>query len=344
MENNNNYDHRFSEALKKEHSLFFDPNSLQGNPKNLDYLPGCPVCNSKKSHLYCVKDSFIHEECVNCGLVYLNPKLSRQATIDFYNSEANEVYNETKFHSTAEDSPDNLENLENYEILMENISDIKGKRLLEIGPGNGTFLAKASNDGFEVHGVELNSLLIDKLKKITSNIYTDDILNLNLPENYFDVIYFRDVMEHIDQPIPFLTKVHSVLKPGGILIIDTHNIKSLINQATKEYHTVIFAFEHPLHWSPKSLAFAGESVGLIMKKTYFNHLYQSFSWVINYYLKPSFTFIYPPKKSSVSIFIYRCLNRILGIGIINKIDKSVSVMISKLFNKGAKMQMVFTKN
>jgi len=339
------YDERLSIALQDEYASLQDSSGNNFSSTKIQILNKCPVCFEKKYSIYCIKDKFVHKNCKNCGLVYLDPKLSREATLSFYNSNVNEIYNEQKFHLPDKILPDDVENSHNYNLLLKSINDKKlaGKKILEIGPGRGTFLAKAVEDGFDAYAVELNSLLIDNLNKITKNVYTDDILNIELPDNFFDVIYFRDVMEHIDMPIPFLKKIHLILKPGGIVFIDTHNIKSLINSITKEYHTVIFAFEHPLHWSPKSLEFACKSVGLIMKKTYYNHHNQSLSWVINYFLKPSFTYIFPPKKSFVTIFAYKVLNKILGISIINKIDKSISVMISKLFDKGAKMQMVLTK-
>lgn len=339
------YDERLSVALQDEHKSLLDSSGTQFNSSNIELLNKCPVCSSKAYSIYCIKDKFIHKNCKTCGLVYLDPKLSREATLKFYNSKVNEIYNEQKFHLENTILPDDVENLHNYNLLLENIHDkvYTGKKLLEIGPGRGTFLAKAKEDGFDTYAVELNSLLIENLKKITSNVYTDDILNIELPENFFDAIYFRDVMEHIDMPIPFLTKIRSVLKPGGVLLIDTHNIKSLVNIATKEFHTVIFAFEHPLHWSPRSLSLACESVGLTTKKTYFSHLHQRLYIILNNYLNPSFTYIYPPKQSKVTKLFYKILTITLNLPVLKSIDSGISVLISKLLGKGAKMQMVFTK-
>ena len=340
------YDERLSVALQDEHKRLLNSSGTQFNSANIEILNQCPVCSAKDYSIYCIKDKFIHKNCKKCGLVYLDPKLSREATLKFYNSKVNEVYNEQKFHLEHTLLPDDLENLHNYKLLLENIDDkiYKGKKLLEIGPGRGTFLTKAVEDGFDTYAVELNYLLIENLKKITNNVYTDDILNIELPTNFFDVIYFRDVMEHIDMPIPFLKKIQTILKPGGIVLIDTHNIKSIVNSANKEFHPVIFAFEHPLHWSPKSLSFACESIGLITKKTCFNHLNQSLFVIVHNYLKPPFTFIYPPKRTKAVKLLFKVLAITLRLPVIKTIDSVVSVLFSKLFGKGAKMQMIFTKN
>jgi 2-polyprenyl-3-methyl-5-hydroxy-6-metoxy-1,4-benzoquinol methylase len=337
------YKQRLSLALQEEHQSLIDPATNEFKESSIEVLGECPVCENKAFTVYCVKDRFVHKKCGNCGLVYLDPKLSRDATLKFYNSLVNEIYNEEKFHKKDSFSPDDQENIENYKLVLQNAVPVQQKKLLEIGPGKGTFLAKAAKDGFEVHAVELNAKLIENLKKTTPHVYSDDIQHLGLPDNYFDVIYFRDVMEHIDKPIPFLATIERILKPGGTLIIDTHNINSIVNAATKEYHTVIFAFEHPVHWSPESLTYACEKVGLKMKSKHFDHKHQSLANIVTYKINPSFTYIYPPKRSSFSFLYYRILNKILQIGFINKIDAAVSVWISKLLSRGSKMQIVFTK-
>ena len=337
------YDERLNLALQKEHQKVMDTPRSDLFSEVAIRLNACPVCTNPNHYIYCVKDLFVHKKCKNCGFVYLDPRLNQVATVAFYNSEVNEIYNEIKFHSIEHTTADDAENLKNYELLKKHISVVKGKKLLEIGPGKGTFLAKAASDGFEVHAIELNSLLIERLKKTTDKIYVQDILELDLPDDYFDVIYFRDVMEHIPDISPFLQKVKQVLKPGGILFIDTHNIDSLINRATRQYHTVIFAFEHPVHWSPKTLSLAGTLAGLTPQNVYFDYSDLSLSRIIYYYLVPSFTYIFPPKRSKLSKFILGKLLRILEIKPIHKLDILICNFLARITNKGAKMQVLFTK-
>lgn len=337
------YDIRFNKALVQEHKkLFTDSNEFKAQYS--DRLNKCPSCGTAEYSVFCVKDSFVHKKCNSCGLVYVDPRMNLDATISFYNSDVNEVYNEIKFYNLNTTGPDDQENLNNYKLLTDIVgADNKGKKLLEIGCGKGTFLAKAAEGGFDVYGVELNQVLISKLKQITENIYTQDLLELNLPENSFDVIYFRDVAEHIPNIIPFLSKVYSLLKPGGIVFIDTHNIESVANQLTKEYHTVIFAFEHPVHWSPRSLTIAAQNVGLKFKHLHLDHRHQRIGDIIWYYLYPSFTYIFPPKRSKLSQVILKCISLIINRPILRHIDDFCVRLYSKLTKKGTKMQIFFTK-
>jgi 2-polyprenyl-3-methyl-5-hydroxy-6-metoxy-1,4-benzoquinol methylase len=339
-----NYLDRLNKELRLEHDKVFDSNTGLLKNEVAEYLYECPACGNKTSKLYAIKDGFKHDECLRCGFIYVNPRLNKEATIAFYNSPVNEVYNETKFHdNNSSISLDNQLNLENYKKVITHVKSVENKTLLEIGPGGGAFLRKAHTDKFRVHAIELNKTLIDKLAPYCEKIYTSDILSLELEDNFYDVIYFRDVMEHIPNVNAFLTKIRSILKPGGILFIDTHNIDSLINKATREYHTVLFAFEHPVHWSPTTLKIAAERVGLSHVKTYFDDIDFSLANILHYRLNPSFTYIYPPNKGGINNLFLKCLLGLLKLPVIRRIDKEVSSRVALLMKKGAKMQLVFTK-
>lgn len=338
-----NYSNRFKNALQLELNKVIDYKIKSIYEKYSVHISSCPVCDSQEHKVYLVKDYFVHMKCKKCNFIFLNPRLNENATFSFYNSEVNEIYNEKKFNSFQYDTLDDTLNLENFERLKCHVINIPEKKLLEIGPGKGTFLKKAAEVGFDVHAIELNVNLIERLKKITEKIYEHDIAELNLPDNYFDVIYFRDVMEHIPNIKIFMSNIARILKPGGIVFIDTHNIESYINKITKEYHTVIFAFEHPVHWSPKTLKLAGENSGLKWVKTYFDDIDFSMRNIINYYLYPSFTYINPPKINIISKFLLKSLSYFFRIPGISIFDRYISRKIALRMEAGAKMMLVFNK-
>jgi len=114
-------------------------------------------------------------------------------------------------------------------LIPRNINN----RILEIGAGSGDTLVeiKKLKLAVEVVGVELVSLTdsqqenseIDRL--IIGNI---EEIELDLPENYFDVIICGDVIEHLIDPWNVLRKLHKHLKNNGVLIVSIPNIR--------EYH------------------------------------------------------------------------------------------------------------
>ena len=82
----------------------------------------------------------------------------------------------------------------------------------------------------EVVGVELNELphsnqknqLIDRF--IFANIEKDQ---LDLPENYFDVIVYGDILEHLVDPWKSIDETIKYLRHGGYFIVSLPNIRHI---------------------------------------------------------------------------------------------------------------------
>jgi hypothetical protein len=202
---------RLNAALVQLHGQLFDSNG-QLRPQYCEYID-CPVCGSSHSNIYCIKDYFQHVRCTSCSLVYLNPRLNEQATVQFYNSEANEIYNEAKFPSQANvNSLDDKTNKENAAFLgnffnksTESDLPLKDIKILEIGCAKGYFLSCAAALGAKPFGIELNQRNAEIAKtnqKLT--IYQKEIFECELQSDFFDVCYARDVIEHIHNPTNFL--------------------------------------------------------------------------------------------------------------------------------------------
>ena len=96
-------------------------------------------------------------------------------------------------------------------------------RLLEIGCGTGVFLAKAREHGFDCSGLELSSYAAEFVRKMGIPVETKAIEEANFPDNSWDVIVMREVIEHLPHPKEALQTIHRWLKPGGVLFMATGN-------------------------------------------------------------------------------------------------------------------------
>jgi 2-polyprenyl-3-methyl-5-hydroxy-6-metoxy-1,4-benzoquinol methylase len=102
------------------------------------------------------------------------------------------------------------------------------KRILDVGCGEGNFasLVKQHNQA-EVWGIELDvhasNLAKTKLHKVFCGTAEDCLKDL--PENYFDVIYFNDVLEHLIDPYTLIKKIQSKLSSQGMVIASIPHVK-----------------------------------------------------------------------------------------------------------------------
>ena len=102
----------------------------------------------------------------------------------------------------------------------------KGK-LVDIGCSIGMFLSTAISFGFEPYGYDINKINLQKAKKFFGiNILKDNFLEAKRYENFFDIATLWDVLEHMKDPIEFLSKLMSIIKPGGLLVVQCPNMES----------------------------------------------------------------------------------------------------------------------
>jgi SAM-dependent methyltransferase len=103
--------------------------------------------------------------------------------------------------------------------------DFEGKRVLEIGIGQGTDLLQFAKAGAICHGVDItdNHLRLTarnfELNGKTVVLKKADATQLPFPDNHFDCVYSFGVLHHIPEIAEVISEVRRVLKPGGILMI-----------------------------------------------------------------------------------------------------------------------------
>lgn len=122
----------------------------------------------------------------------------------------------------------------NRYLLPFLIPEIKpDTRLLELGCGQGQvlqLLAQHSSIREEnIYGIDQSSVAVDFTQKLLpkAHISTQDIYQLNLPENFFDICVLMETIEHLEEPVLGLKKIAHVMKPGGLLFLSFPNYMHL---------------------------------------------------------------------------------------------------------------------
>lgn len=114
------------------------------------------------------------------------------------------------------------------------LGKLKGERLLDIGCGDGSFtvMLKEAMGAREAVGIEVASEAVAEVEKKGIQSYQLDIDTEPFPfdDNYFDIIYCGEIIEHLFNPDHLLQEVHRVLKPEGTCIISTPNLAGWPNR------------------------------------------------------------------------------------------------------------------
>lgn len=103
----------------------------------------------------------------------------------------------------------------------------QARRILEIGCGQGTFLATLARDDRELWGIELDSDMARHAEKVCHRLLVGDVNELcsQLPENYFDCVICNDVLEHLYAPWDVLRTIHRLLVRDGVVVASIPNIR-----------------------------------------------------------------------------------------------------------------------
>jgi SAM-dependent methyltransferase len=97
-------------------------------------------------------------------------------------------------------------------------------KILEVGAGEGYFLRLAVKKNHIVHGIELNPKRIANMRSLGFEIkeLTMDKLKEKTNELY-NVICAFQVLEHISNPLEFISDMICLLNPGGKIILSVPN-------------------------------------------------------------------------------------------------------------------------
>lgn len=152
---------------------------------------------------------------------------------------------------------------DNIRVEMLKYLPSNAKKILDIGCGNGAFAEVIKNKNqAEVWGIELMAEEAVKAKLVLDKVFSGPCENFinDLPDQYFDVIYCNDVLEHLVDPYHVLKVIQKKLVHNGLVIssipnVRYHNtfIKTLIGKDWKYEDHGVMDFTHMRFFTQKSI-------------------------------------------------------------------------------------------
>lgn len=214
----------------------------------------CPTCGLFTDNVLFTKDDGRYKHCPNCDHIYLSNPLNNEFLIKYY---TNYPANTLSWHNTESEF---YERIYNKGLSMLNPNN-KELSLLDIGCSSGLFLSHASKHGYQGYGIEPNLLertyaLNNGIKVIGSELSDIDT------KNKFDVITLWDVLEHIKNPIEYISSFRKYLSGlDACVFIQVPSCDSLAARVLREECKMFDGIEHLTLFSLNSLKIAFSKAG-----------------------------------------------------------------------------------
>jgi len=98
--------------------------------------------------------------------------------------------------------------------------------VLELGCSHGSFVGLLRQAGYSAEGIELSPWVVEFARKsFNVPVSLGPAENLNLPTESFDIVVLMDVLEHLPDPEGTMRHALSLVKQGGLLLIQTPEFK-----------------------------------------------------------------------------------------------------------------------
>lgn len=134
-------------------------------------------------------------------------------------------------------------------------------RLLDVGCGNGDFLARMHASSYEVEGLEPDPVASAVARGRGFRVTTGPLAPGTFPANSFDVVTLSHVLEHLPDPVATLRVCRAVLRPGGRVVVVTPNARSLGVRTFGPHWRGWEVPRHLLIFTPTALAEAARHAG-----------------------------------------------------------------------------------
>lgn len=232
--------------------------------KHPEFTPTCPVCKLAQQYMF---DYHLYHyyRCPKCSHVTTYPTPDKSIILEHYDKKF-EQGNYQLLHDFSDEYQriyDHYVKILDGQLRTRELS-WTGLKVLDVGCFTGEFLQILKKQGADVYGSELQSKAVEIANRtLPGRVFQADIESTDFPQMSFDIITLLAVIEHVVDPIRLLLRVHELLRPGGILLLQTPNSGSLLARGMRGLWPPYAPVEHIHLFSRQSLTGALRQIGFI---------------------------------------------------------------------------------
>lgn len=154
------------------------------------------------------------------------------------------------------------------DVLAELARRTTGRRLLDVGAGDGYFLEAARRAGFDCVGTDVSERLAETARaRAGVPVHVGQLQALGLEAASFDVVNLEQVLMYVPEPRPLLAEVCRLLRPGGIVRVREYDADSLSARAQGRRYWM-YSPTRVNVWTRPALEAAARAAGLRIARVY----------------------------------------------------------------------------
>ncbi|MDE0915508.1 MAG: class I SAM-dependent methyltransferase [Planctomycetota bacterium] len=207
----------------------------------------CDLCQGSSSEALLSKNGADYRRCLACGFVFGD-----------YSQEEWDQRNADAFEASLEEYAAKSYTPAKQRRYGRRLSVLEpyrgGGNLLEIGSNVGGFLHAARSAGWSPVGIEPVAACAEYARSERGlQVHACTLEVAELPSDHFDALYSNAVFEHLWSPTRTLAEATRVLRPGGVVFLDTVNYDSYTRRFLEEKWKLYDPAMHACIYTPDTL-------------------------------------------------------------------------------------------
>jgi SAM-dependent methyltransferase len=189
-------------------------------------------------------------ECESCDLLFAADLPKRSELLAEYEGAAFDATTESRFAAQA------------YLRALLPILGVGVDSILDVGCGDGEFLLACRDIGItKLQGIEPSTAASSHAREGIGGCIKAGGYEEQSTDEQFDLVTLFQTIEHIDDPLGFLTKAKELVRRQGYVAVACHDYHAFVNRIMKD-KSPIFDIEHLQVFSSRSITRAMEKAGL----------------------------------------------------------------------------------
>jgi len=164
-------------------------------------------------------------------LVYVNPRLDSKSVVSLYDEDYFGGKGFDKSIDYGKEFENNAGSINLVDWDLSTVEEIAAKerdekrkfKFLDAGAGMGLALFKADKKGFDAAGLEVSKYACLFVESKNLRVINSTLEEVDFGKEKFDIVFMREVIEHLESPKAALKKIFGLMNEGGVLFITTGN-------------------------------------------------------------------------------------------------------------------------